>query len=1150
MKRNTDTNTTSPLYAIAIASIAMAGISVSQTTITEDFESTTPPGVPTGWATVGVPDNGTFETTAGTGNPGQSGNVTQTATVTSPVPRVYLVNNGVAFDATRPMSATFDFFVGDGVNNPNYSSTSFIIGDVRNGLADPTAGKFLNFQLQRATFSQRARVWDGLNNQLVNTESNNQYAISANTWISGTFTWTPTSGTTGNFTFTWGTPTIGFTTPISFTFDSPAAYFGFGTMREPGRFDDISITGFPSAGVYWDTNGTTEGAGNPATGTWDGSLTNWNPNADGTASTVAWPAGGLATFSAGNDATEPYTVTVSGTQDFRGLKFDHGTPTLTGGTLRITNESSFAQVSSGLTATIASAITEDAEIRALSKGGGGSLVLSGDLSYTGATTLVGGNLTLSGSNSAATGGTTVTKGILQVDSASSIPGAGENLTINPDGVIVFGPSFGAASIPAALDRIVTTSTGTIAPDNYGPTSFDFSADGANLTAAYLGAVGTVGYSGTLTPNGTTYRLGGGGGTLSMNNVNAISGANALLIRGNVILAENNDYSGATSVAADSSLSLLGSTATSGVVLNAGSALTVGNSGSLGVGTLTISGLATIAAQGTVATANPVAANADFNIGGTGTLTLGTVTVNNNRIITNNNSASTTTLSAIGVTSGNRNLTFNSIGNTTVSGNIITGSGTLAKNDAGTLTLQGANTYSGTTTVSGGTLVLSGSNNSAGTTVVNAAILQLNSNSNGGLASGQITMNQNAAVLQAVNADRVIANAILLNASPTISGSQSLTINGTMTVNNNRTLTNSITGTGKALTFSDITRDGTNNRNLIFSGDGDTIVNGTLVLGSGTLTKNGSGTLTLNNTNTYTGTTTVNNAGTLLVNGDSSASIGNVTVNNTATLGGSGSIGGNVTVTGSANLAPGASVGTLAIGGNLTISAMAGGTGKLVYELGPVASSDRVNVTGDLNIGTGALGFSDFDFTNIGGLEEGVYTLIASGKREGTLDATNLEGTIGGFDVVLGTSGNNIILTVGDPGGTPYELWASVNAPTGNPDDDFDGDGVSNAVEFVLGGDKDANDLDKLPAATTENGNLVFTFVRDQISVDAGVTVQIEVGTDLSTWPDTYTVGADTAGSTAGVTVTDNEDGTDTVTLTVARAPDAAKFARLAVTIAP
>jgi hypothetical protein len=145
------------------------------------------------------------------------------------------------------------------------------------------------------------------------------------------------------------------------------------------------------------------------------------------------------------------------------------------------------------------------------------------------------------------------------------------------------------------------------------------------------------------------------------------------------------------------------------------------------------------------------------------------------------------------------------------------------------------------------------------------------------------------------------------------------------------------------------------------------------------------------------------------------------------------------------------------------------------------------------------------------------------------------------------------LTIGVVSGVPvnpYDTWASVNAPTGNPNDDFDGDGVSNAIEFVLGGDKDTNDLDKLPAVGTSGGDMTFSFVRDQESVDAGVGVEIEVGTDLATWPDTYTVGADTGTSTAGVTVANNLDGTDTVTLTVDQAPDTSKFARLKVDITP
>lgn len=116
--------------------------------------------------------------------------------------------------------------------------------------------------------------------------------------------------------------------------------------------------------------------------------------------------------------------------------------------------------------------------------------------------------------------------------------------------------------------------------------------------------------------------------------------------------------------------------------------------------------------------------------------------------------------------------------------------------------------------------------------------------------------------------------------------------------------------------------------------------------------------------------------------------------------------------------------------------------------------------------------------------------------------------------------------------SPYETWAATNTLGSTPEDDFDSDGVPNAIEFVLGGDKNTNDLGKLPTATTSGGNMTFTFVRDRDSVDANVSVAIEVGTELSVWPNVFTVGPNTAGSSAGVTVTDNGNGTDTITLTV------------------
>jgi len=130
----------------------------------------------------------------------------------------------------------------------------------------------------------------------------------------------------------------------------------------------------------------------------------------------------------------------------------------------------------------------------------------------------------------------------------------------------------------------------------------------------------------------------------------------------------------------------------------------------------------------------------------------------------------------------------------------------------------------------------------------------------------------------------------------------------------------------------------------------------------------------------------------------------------------------------------------------------------------------------------------------------------------------------------------------------YGTWAitNANAPSGTPADDYDGDGVSNALEFVLGGTKTSNDLSRLPTITPDATNLIFTFKQYHQSKSAGTTVAIEVGTTLAAWPNTYSVypTVDSA-----VTVVDNLDGTDTVTLSLLKTPDAQKFARLKVTIA-
>lgn len=785
---------------------------------------------------------------------------------------------------------------------------------------------------------------------------------------------------------------------------SSSATFKFSWITGPG----ILTVGPPPAS-YWDLNGTTAGAGGETpSGVWNATNTFWNSDPDGSGSVTGWTQGNLPIFSAGSDATGVYEVEVEGTRDISGLIVGNGEVDFTvgaSGVLRLTADSNIS-VGTG-TSSIATPIQQSGT-RALTKSGVGDLIISGNLAQTGGTSLLGGNMALSGNNSSATGATSVASGVLRVDAANSIPGTSRNLTVNASGSLVFGPSFGAGNIENALNnRVVASSAGTIAADYHAGTNFDFST--AGFTAAYFGAESDLNYTGTLTPNGTAYRLSGNGGTLTMANTNALTGARTLTSRGNVVLAADNNYTGATTVLANSSLSILGASSTTSINLQASSTLALGHNHSLGTGTLTISGAAaTLKPVGSVVASNPVSANADFIIAGGGTLELsGTTTINNNRIISSRGNGIFGAITRDG--SNNRSLTVNGPGNVTVAGDLTLGTGALTRNDSGTLILQGTNTY-GSTSVTGGTLRMEGVTPGSSPITLNGARLQLGSESNGGISAGTITLNNSASVIEAVGADRIIANNIDLLNNITFSGNQSLTVNGWLRNNNfNRSLTNSV-DSNKLLVLGDIDlSQNTSNRTLIINGSGNTMVDGVIANGGGStagnLTKNGSGTLILNNANTYAGNTVINN-GKLFVNG--STGTGNLSITSDATLGGTGTIGGNTTI--------------------------ASG-GRLEFDINSAPGSHQ-----KLQFATGrSLTFSGTSTLSITGIPDvGVYTLLtAPGGINGSLPAFDIPD---GWDVVFSKNTTDLILTVNsiesnDPDPTVSQFLAdlapgqiSINTP--------------------------------------------------------------------------------------------------------------------------
>jgi len=138
----------------------------------------------------------------------------------------------------------------------------------------------------------------------------------------------------------------------------------------------LSVASANAAPSYWDSNGSTAGAGTAPNGTWDADAF-WSTSSGGTASTTTWTSGDTAVFSAGTDATDSYTNTIATEVTAGGIIFEDGNPTIAGGKI-ILNAADWpviANTDATISASLQGGISGTFGFK---KTGPGTLTLSGD----------------------------------------------------------------------------------------------------------------------------------------------------------------------------------------------------------------------------------------------------------------------------------------------------------------------------------------------------------------------------------------------------------------------------------------------------------------------------------------------------------------------------------------------------------------------------------------------------------------------------------------------------------------------------------------------------------------------------------------------------------------------------------------------------
>ncbi|ERT95882.1 hypothetical protein P038_01482 [Brucella abortus 99-9971-135] len=737
------------------------------------------------------------------------------------------------------------------------------------------------------------------------------------------------------------------------------------------QVNDIYVVNTTGATLnYWNgTQSRPQGDGllHGGNGTWTAATGNFNwTNSPSYDLNGAWDNGAFAVFGGGKGLV---TVdTSAGAISASGMQFITTGYKLSGDKLTLVPTTSnpsakpLIRVGSGSpgdSALIAIISTELTGTHGLEKADGGTLILTGANTYTGGTAISGGTLQLgdgatngSVQGAISTGADAAHKGVLAIRAAAGTPATIGNTISGTGSVSVLGG----------------TVTFSVANSYTGGTTL---AGGTTIVTAdaNLGAVGTN----VALNNGATLRFGA--------NLDATHSFTHAFQLGTVA----SDVGTLDTDGHD--------VAMSGVISGAGGLM------KSGTGTVTLSGVNTYTG-GTTLTAGTLAAASDNNLGGAS----GGLTFNGGTLQVMGTSW-TSTNRAVSLQAGGGTFDIEDAANNFAVTQGVAGAGGLTKSGSGTLTLSGANSYTGATTVSAGTLVVANDNTGGGTTTVDVgAGLQIGTGGVSGSLAGDI-VNNGTLVVDRSNAFD-LANVISGTGSLTKNGAGTLTLSGVNSYTGGTTVSAGIltlTGdnTGGGTTTVDagaVLQIGTGGTSGNLAGDiannGALVVNrsdalnlANAISGAGSLMKSGAGTLTLSGANSYTGATTVS-AGTLTqgaAGGFSTASSRyDVDTDGTLDLGGFDTMLAALYNAGTINMNVGAAGSTLMVNGDYV-----GHDGTIVFNtvLGDDNSkTDKLMVGGDTagntNVqvvnrdGLGAQTVKGIEIITVGGQSNGVFSLVS------------------------------------------------------------------------------------------------------------------------------------------------------------------------------